>query len=45
MLDNLHATDDDQMLNRLRLGVWQRGAVNLNVMVTNRGIRSASCST
>ena len=40
VLDNLHATDDDQMLNRLRLGVWQRGAVNLNVMVTNRGIRS-----
>ena len=40
VLDGLHATDDDQMLNRLRLGVWQRGAVNLNVMVTNRGVRS-----
>jgi GxxExxY protein len=40
VLDGLHDTDDDQMLNRLRLGAWQRGAVNLNVMVTNRGVRS-----
>lgn len=40
VLDGLHDSDDDQMLNRLRLGVWQRGAVNLNVMVTNRGVRS-----
>ncbi len=40
VLDHLHPTDDDQMLNRLRLGVWQRGAVNLNVTVTNRGVRS-----
>ena len=40
VLDGLHATDDDQMLNRLRLGVWQRGAINLNLTVTNRGVRS-----
>jgi GxxExxY protein len=40
VLDGLHDADDDQMLNRLRLGAWQRGAVNLNVMVTNRGVRS-----
>ncbi len=40
VLDGLHDSDDDQMLNRLRLGAWQRGAVNLNVMVTNRGVRS-----
>ena len=40
VLDGLHAADDDQMLNRLRLGVWQRGAVNLNVIATNRGVRS-----
>jgi GxxExxY protein len=40
VLDGLHVDDDEQMLNRLRLGVWQRGAVNLNVMVTNRGVRS-----
>ncbi len=39
VLDGLHAADDDQMLNRLRLGVWQRGAINLNVTVTNRGVR------
>ncbi len=40
VLDGLHAADDDQMLNRLRLGVWQRGAINLNLAVTNRGVRS-----
>ncbi len=39
VLDGLHAADDDQMLNRLRLGVWQRGAINLNVTATNRGVR------
>jgi GxxExxY protein len=40
VLDNLHAADDDQMLNRLRLGAWQRGAVNLNVTVSNRGVQA-----
>ena len=40
VLDGLHASDDPQMLNRLRLGVWQRGAVNLNVLVSNRGLQT-----
>ena len=39
VLDGLHKTDDDLMLNRLRLGVWQRGAINLNVLVSNRGVQ------
>ena len=40
VLDNLHKSDDAHMLNRLRLGVWQRGALNLNVLVSNRGVQS-----
>ena len=40
VLDGLHARDDDEMLNRLRLGVWQRGAINVNLLVSNRGVRS-----
>ena len=39
VLDGLHAGDDPLMLNKLRLGVWQRGAVNVNVLVSNRGVQ------
>ena len=39
VLDGLHKSDDDHMLNKLRLNVWQRGAVNVNLIVSNRGVR------